>query len=92
MEDLTRVQLLTALSTQGIPADAVAAFVNVLEHFEPAASAEMTALLIATPKVGKDFWHTAKDKMKSSAGSLSMEAAVEKEIKGFQNAIDELVM
>ncbi|MEY4722670.1 MAG: hypothetical protein RLZZ324_183 [Candidatus Parcubacteria bacterium] len=91
MEDLTRVQLLTALSSQGIPADAVATFVTVLSRFEPAAGAELTAMLIASPKVGKDFWHAAKDKMKASSGALSVEAAVEGEIKGFQSAIDELM-
>jgi hypothetical protein len=90
MDDIFRLKLLSSLSSQGIPADAVAGFVNALESLEPMAKAEMTGMLLASPKLGKDLWEAAHLKVKALQGGMGAEEAVEKEIKLFQAALAEL--
>ena len=90
MEDLTRIQVITALSSIALPADAVAAFVNVVTGMAPPADAELAQMLTATPNIAKDFWFAAKDRMKAEPG-LTVEQAVGDEVRRFQGAIDELM-
>jgi len=87
---MLRLKLLSSLSSQGIPADAVAGFVNALERLEPLAASELTAMLLASPKLGKGLWEAAREKNKALNGESSVDEAVEKEIKIFHEALAEL--
>lgn len=90
MQDMLRVQLLSSLSSQGIPAETVATFVNTLESLDPATESELTAMLLASPVLGKGLWEVAREKAKAAQGEVSVEQIVEKEIKVFRAALAEL--